>query len=230
MAETKAPLVSVIVPAYNAAPFIAEALESVLRQDYRPIEVIVVDDGSADATAEIARSFGPPVLVLGQAHAGIGAARNAAIAAAYGELLAFLDADDLWTPGKLSRQVSQLEADSSLDMVFGQAVEFRTADDGRIVERPPASGLLPGAALIRMDAFHRVGWFRTNLRVGEFIDWYARATESGLRSAIRSEPVLRRRIHKSNTGTIDKAACVDYISVVRAALERRRRTGSFKKD
>ncbi len=226
MTEGQAPLVSVVVPAYNAAAFIAEALRSVLEQDYRPIDVIVADDGSSDGTRDIARSFGPPVRVIAQAHGGIGAARNNAIASARGELLAFIDADDLWTPGKLSRQVSLLTEDASLDMVFGQVVEFRTAAGGQVIESPPASGLAPGAALIRMDAFHRVGWFRTDLRVGEFIDWYARACELGLHSSVLPEPVLRRRIHHSNTGIRERAARTDYATVVRAALERRRRAAS----
>jgi len=225
MSEDSAPLVSVVIPAYNAGPYIEEALRSVLQQDYRPLEVIVVDDGSTDNTSGVARPFGPPVRILAQPHAGIGAARNAGVAAAQGRFLAFLDADDLWTPHKLSRQMSLLADDESLDLVFGQVIEFRRAADGQVAESPAVSGLVPGAALMRRSLFDRVGWFRRDLRVGEFIDWCARARELSMKSAVLPEPVLRRRIHGDNSGVRERDARPDYARVVRAALERRRERG-----
>jgi len=225
MREDSAPLISVVIPAYNAGAYLEEALRSVLAQDCRPLEAIVVDDGSADNTTEVARSFGPPVRVLAQQHAGAGAARNTGVAAAQGELLAFLDADDLWTPHGLLRLADVLAGDPSLDLVFGQVIEFRRATDGQVAESPAVTGLLPGAALMRRSLFDRVGGFRTDLRVGEFIDWCARARELGLRTAILPEPVLRRRIHGENTGVRERDARPDYARVVRDALERRRECG-----
>ncbi|RPI57435.1 MAG: glycosyltransferase family 2 protein [Acidobacteria bacterium] len=106
--EAIAPLVSVIVPAYNAEAFIQATLESVVRQTYRNLEVIVVDDGSTDGTAGIVRSFtarDSRVALLQQANAGVAAARNAAIQAARGPFIAPIDADDLWKPEKIERQV-----------------------------------------------------------------------------------------------------------------------------
>ena len=222
MPEAGAPLISVVVPAYNAAAFLEEALSSVAAQRYEPIEVIVVDDGSTDGTSEAARSFQPPVRLIAQPHAGPGAARNAGVAAARGEYLAFLDADDLWTPSSLALRLNALEQRAA-DLVYGQVIEFRAAAGGRVVENPPATALLAGTALLRASAFHRVGWFRTDLRLGEFIDWCARAHETGLRMDALAQPVLRRRIHGSNTGIREHAARTDYVQVVRAALERRRR-------
>ena len=117
------PLVSVMIGAYNAAPYLGEAIESALGQDYEPIELIVVDDGSTDGTAEVARRYSQ-ARVIQQENGGNGSARNRAVENASGELYAFLDADDLFTPGKLSLQKAALDADPTLDMVFGHVREF----------------------------------------------------------------------------------------------------------
>lgn len=102
------PTVSVIIPVYNGERFLAEAIRSALDQTLSPAEIIVIDDGSTDASAEVARGFGPPVRVLAQANLGPAAARNLGVAHAAGDLLAFLDADDLWMPEKLAYQVQFL--------------------------------------------------------------------------------------------------------------------------
>ena len=224
MSESHAPLVSAVIPAHNAERYIGPAIESILAQPHRPIEIIVVDDGSDDATAAVARSFGPPVRVIAEPHAGAGAARNRGVEEARGEFLAFLDADDLWTPGKLACQLGCLQADPSLDYVLGHAVEFRTAPDGTVSEGVTMLGAAAGAMLIRRQAFQLVGLLRTDLRTGEFIDWFARAREMGLPSAVAPEIVLRRRIHAANMGITDRAGRADYAEVVRAALARRRGT------
>jgi glycosyltransferase involved in cell wall biosynthesis len=226
MSEHSAALASVVIPAYNARACLEEALRSVWEQDYRPVELIVVDDGSTDQTAEVAHAFRPPVRVLVQQHAGAGAARNAGAAAAEGSLLSFLDADDLWTPHALARLANVLAGDPKLDLVFGQVIEFRGTADGRLLERPPVSAMLPGTTLMRRSSFERVGGFRTDLRVGEFIDWGARARELGLKAAILPAPVLRRRIHGENTGVRERNARGDYATVVRDALKRRRGRGA----
>lgn len=101
----------------------------------------------------------------------------------------------------------------------------RIAGDGSVHEEPPASGILIGAMLVRMATFQRVGWLRMDLRMGEFIDWMARAREAGLRLASLPEPVLRRRIHDTNTGVRVHALRNEYAAVVKAALDRRRSSG-----
>ena len=212
-------LVSVVVPGYNAGRYLGAAIESILAQEYRPIEIIVVDDGSEDHTAAVAQSFAPAARLVAGPHAGAGAARNRGIEEARGEYLAFLDADDLWTAGKLARQMERFQADSSLDYVLGQVVQFRDEIEGRVM-----AGAVAGAMLIRRAAFDRVGPLRTDLRLGEFIDWFARARELGLRNEVLPEVVLRRRIHTTNTGIRERSGRVDYAEVVRAALARRRGT------
>jgi glycosyltransferase involved in cell wall biosynthesis len=219
---------SVMIGAYDAAPYLGEAIESVLAQDYEPIELIVVDDGSTDGTAEVARSF-PQVKVIQQENGGNGAARNRAVENASGELYAFLDADDRFTLGKLRLQKGALDADPGLDMVFGHVREFLSPEldeETRASLRPPAAEPMPWTApnlmLIRRESFQRVGPFTTAVRVGVTVDWFARAAEAGLRYAILPEVVLERRLHTQNNGLRESASRSQYLQVIRQAMERRR--------
>ena len=120
--NTHLPLVSVIIPAYNRDRYLAEAIESVLAQTYPAIELIVVDDGSSDRTAEVAQRYA--LTYHFQPNGGISAARNAGIALATGEFLAFLDSDDIWMLDKLSKQMIPFGTDLDLEAVFGYAEQF----------------------------------------------------------------------------------------------------------
>lgn len=120
-----APLVSVIIPTYNCAEFLREAIESVLQQEYSNLELIVVDDGSTDDTPEVLRSFTDPRLTVHrQAKAGVSAARNAGLDRARGDYISFLDADDRWLPGKLNRDISLLQETASIGIVVSNFVRF----------------------------------------------------------------------------------------------------------
>ena len=222
------PLISVMIGAYNAAPYLGEAIESVFAQDYEPIELIVVDDGSTDGTADVARSFAR-VQLIQQENGGNGAARNRAVESASGELYAFLDADDRFTSGKLMLQKAALDADPGLDIVFGHVREFLSPEldeETRASLRPPAPDPMPWTApnlmLVRRESFERVGAFTTAVRVGVTVDWFARAAEAGLRYSILPEVVLERRLHTQNNGLRERASRSQYLEVIRQAMERRR--------
>jgi len=115
---TNDPLVSVIMPAYNAAPFIAAAIDSVLAQTYTQFELIVVDDGSTDETAHIVHSYGRRVRYIFQQNARQAAARNCGLRQASGELCAFIDADDIWLPEKLEKQVAFFKQHPEVGLVY----------------------------------------------------------------------------------------------------------------
>ena len=222
------PLISVMIGAYNAAPYLGEAIESVFAQDYEPIELIVVDDGSTDGTADVARGFAQ-VHVIQQENGGNGAARNRAVENASGELYAFLDADDRFTPGKLTLQKAALDADPGLHIVFGHVREFLSPEldeETRASLRPPAPDPMPWTApnlmLVRRESFERVGPFTTAVRVGVTVDWFARAAEAGLRYSILPDVVLERRLHTQNNGLRESASRSQYLEVIRQAMERRR--------
>jgi glycosyltransferase involved in cell wall biosynthesis len=220
--------VSVVIPAQDAERHLREAIDSALGQTFAPLEILVVDDGSTDRTADVASSYGPPVRCVRLEHAGVATALNRGVDEAQGELLAFLDADDVWTPGKLALQVAALAAEPELDLVLGDVEYFHSpelTDDERAtlpLPQGPVAGLSKGTMLIRRAAFLRVGPFATEWTTGEFVDWWARAVDGGLRSARLDAVVMHRRLHASNSGIRDRDARLDYVRIVRSALKRRR--------
>jgi glycosyltransferase involved in cell wall biosynthesis len=111
-------MVSVIMPAYNAADFMDEALQSILQQNYQPLEILVVDDGSSDETPAVAARYGDRIRYVRQANAGPGAARNKGLDMARGELIAFLDSDDTWLAGKLAKQTALMSANPGIGLSF----------------------------------------------------------------------------------------------------------------
>lgn len=194
-------LVGIVIPAFNAAEWVAQALTSVIAQTYRPIDVIVVDDGSTDATSTIAEGHqsGDPaarVRVTIQAHGGVGAARNRGAALVSGDLLAFHDADDLCARDGLASRVAVLRARAEVDLVFGHERRFASIDEGGPVALGGAQpSCLPGSMLVRRDAFARVGEFDTRLGVAEGLEWMLRARDAGLRSVTLPAQVRWRRVH-----------------------------------
>ncbi|HEV7766893.1 MAG TPA: glycosyltransferase family A protein [Thermoanaerobaculia bacterium] len=217
---------SVVIPTYNVSRYITESLQSVLAQLPSDAEVIVVDDGSTDDTAAIAESFGAPVRVIRAAHAGIGATVNRGFAEARGTLIAGIDADDRWLPRKMSRQLAALDADPSLDVVFGHVRQF-VSPEVRDPERfaitdEPMPGLHRGTMVLRAAAWHRVGPMETDLILGEFISWYSRAIDADLKMLMLPDVVYERRVHGNNTVIQARDAYGDYLRVVKATLDRRR--------
>ncbi len=221
------PTISVVIPVYNAERYLVEAVHSVLAQTLPVAEIILVDDGSTDGSAAVAQQFAAPTRYLTQDHAGAGAARNRGAQSAQGDLIAFLDADDRWTPDKLARQ-TQAWAERQADMIFGAVQQFHSPElDAQTRKRirldsTPTQAHLVGTLLMERASFLTVGPFAEHLRTGEFIDWYLRATHQGLSALILPEVMLFRRLHSANSGIVNRAARSDYAQVIKAALDRRR--------
>lgn len=220
--------VSVVIPARDAERYLAETIESALKQTVTPAEIVVVDDGSTDRTAEIAGSFGSIVRVVGQPGSGVSVAINRGIAETSSPLLAMLDADDLWPAEKLEVQAAKLVALPQLDAVFGFARNFASPEmsdeEAAKIRFDPEPGPFraKGTMLIRRAAFDRIGPFDTRWRVGDFVDWHARAEEAGFATEMVEEVVLLRRVHASNFTRVTRDAHIDYVRVAREALKRRR--------
>ncbi len=214
------PRVSLVIPCFNAESYVGEAIASALAQTRLPDEIIVVDDGSEDDSGRVVRAFGEAVRYVWQENQGIGGARNTGLANATGEIVAFLDADDLWPVDSLASRLAILAADPGVDLAYGKVVEFQ--DVGGRYRELSIPGRLAGASLVRRPVFDRIGAFDPALRIGETIDWVARAEAAGCRSGRTDTVVLRRRMHGTNTMIRLKGARNEYLQVLRAAIERRR--------
>lgn len=228
------PLVSVIIPVYNGERYLDEAIGSVLAQTYQPIEIIVIDDGSTDGSADVAKRCST-VRYCVQENQGIGAARNHGVDLARGTCVAFLDADDVWTQDKLAYQMEALQNDPTVDVVFGYAKEFQSVGsaqevrDARISDVKAVPGHIPSAMLVTKQAFHRAGPFESKWRVGEFADWYLHAMEKGLRMTMLPNLVVWRRVHGGNNGVRQREAFGDYVRILKASLDRRRAAQSDRR-
>lgn len=215
--------VGVAVPVYNCERFVAEALQSVLAQSRPVAEVVVVDDGSDDASAQVASSLGASVRVVRQRHAGIGAARSRAMGLLQSEFLVTLDADDLLTPNSVEARLNALASRPDVDVVFGRVRHFAERAGGRPVALDqPQPAHVPGGMLIRRTAYERVGPFAATLRVAEALDWLLRARECGLHELTVSEQVLWRRVHQNNNSLTQRGSLSEFPRALKASLDRRR--------
>ena len=201
------PNVSVIIPAYNAEAYIAETVHSALHQTYRDLEVIVVDDGSTDRTVACLEQFGSQVRVLQQRNAGVARARNAGVGVASGSWIAFLDADDLWLPDKLERQL----ADPGASMSYTDRFNFGSRGD--VPELQSQVGPMPSGDLfvpllsegnfitltsvvLRRELFEAMGGFYTGLNGTEDWDLWIRIAERHEIECVH-EPLVRYRFHSA---------------------------------
>jgi glycosyltransferase involved in cell wall biosynthesis len=221
--------ISVLIACYNAEAYVAEAIQSVLNQTSPAHEIIVIDDGSTDGTADVLAGFSRRTVVLRQSNQGVAAALNAGITHATGDAIAFLDADDLWTPGKLALQRDRLSAAPELDAVFAHMESFLSPE--LATTTPPLSAEdaagrpapIKGTMLIRRTALDRLGHFDPARRHADFIAWYARATAQGFRWEMLDSVVYRRRIHESNMGRRARSSQhADYLTVFKELMDRRR--------
>jgi glycosyltransferase involved in cell wall biosynthesis len=220
--------ISVIIPVYNDSAYLAEALQSVFTQSYPPAEVIVVDDGSTDDSATIAMCFADQIQLHRLQHSGAGAARNYGVTKANGELLSFLDADDLWAPRKLERQVQALVENPDLEAVFAHLEHFYSPEISQeernrlFCPSIPVKCTTAVAMLIRRKNFEKVGGFDQSGKLGEVVEWYLRARQNGLVDLVLDDVLVKRRIHRSNTGILRSSERSHYVTIVKNALDQRR--------
>jgi glycosyltransferase involved in cell wall biosynthesis len=222
--------VSAIIPLYNGARHIRTAIDSVLAQDQPPDEVIVVNDGSTDDSPSIVGSY-DKVTLLQQPKAGPAGARNAGILAASGDLIAFLDQDDLWTPDKLRLQVAHLDANPHLGFVLAWQRHFLETDVPRpgwfrpelVDAERPCIG--PGTLVAHRRLFDDLGLFDTTLRTASDGDWILRGRDLGVAFDTMTDVLLLRRIHDTNQSADVPTVHAEMLRLVHDSLARRRRQG-----
>jgi len=211
--------VSVVMTAWNAEWFVEAALSSVLHQTVVPEQIVVVDDGSTDATAAIADALDPRVTVVRCAHAGVGASRNAGLAVARHPLVAFIDADDVWLPPKLERQLAVLADDPAREAVFCKFDEFTDVDHppapGTRAPRTDQSASLSTGVLLPRAVVDRIGAFPEG-PVSDWLAWWARARAMDVHEYVVPEVLYRRRLHSANNSLRKRG---DGSAIVNIAFE-----------
>lgn len=219
------PSISVVIPAYQAAGFITESIESVLAQDRPALEVIVVDDGSTDGTADVVRGFGDAVtLVQHPGNRGEGAARNSGLDAASGDLIAMHDADDRMRPHRLRTQLEHLVAGGRVrGCVVARALAFDEAD-GPLPAWVGADADLyaPALVLAWRGTYDVVGGYDEELDFGADADWLVRVKAAGFEVALLDEVLTDRRVHDSNMTAVNPDGQRSFLTSLRKVLADRR--------
>ena len=238
--KIETPRVTVIIPTYNRAGCLREAVDSVLAQDFRDFELIVVDDGSTDDTPRLLQEYGDEIRVFRQENCGVSTARNAGISVSRGALIAFLDSDDLWLQGKLARQVEFFKAHA--DALICQTEEIwvrngrrvnpgkRHRKRGGMIFEPSLDLCLvsPSAVMVRKELFQRVGFFDESLPACEDYDLWLRVSCRFPVHLIDSPLIVKRGGHPdqlSRIAGLDKfriSAIVKLLDGDRLSVEQRR--------
>ncbi len=204
------PLVSVIICVYNGEKYIAEAMESILSENYPRIEIICLDDGSTDSTINILKKFGAAVKISSQENKGVAIARNQANKIAQGELITYLDSDDLFVQGRIAKMVEVFSQKPKTAIVFGQIKQFITPElasstlEKIKLKEEILTGVCPGGIMYRSDIFKQIGEFEEGNHTAYFLDWYLKAKEQKLIEEYLEQVVTLRRIHPNNSGLIQK--------------------------
>jgi glycosyltransferase involved in cell wall biosynthesis len=221
------PLVSVVIPVFNGERFLREAVESVLAQKYSPVEIIIVDDGSTDGTATVARSLSETVRYLHQTNQGPAAARNRGIEQARGSLIAFADADDLWPADKFELQLPYLITDPAIEIVMGRIQQVLLSATKADEFAEPAFSVNLGSAVIRKSVFERVGLFDETMRYSEDVDWFMRARETGVAITTIDAVTLFYRQHEQNMTRGKSTSELNVLKALKKSLDRRRDRAGF---
>ena len=227
----KHPSVSVIVPVFNGAPYLEAALASVLAQTNPPSEIITIDDGSDDDSAtliqQMAASAPVPICYVRQQQRGPGAARNHGVAIATGEILAFLDQDDLWAEAKLQQQVQIFQADPALGIVLAHQIYFLDVGFVRpawvrpeLLEKPTLA-LTPSALAVRRHVFAQIGGFNEEMLLWSDTDWFFRAQDAGVPLAYAPEVLVQHRIHTQNQSRIATRFHQELLGLVQQSIRRK---------
>lgn len=242
--ENQKPLVTVIIPTYNRVRFLKEAIDSVLSQDFKNFELIVVDDGSTDNTFELLSEYRDSIKFLKQNNKGVSAARNRGIAEAKGELIAFLDSDDLWLPGKLAAQLEFFQSYPDALICQTEEIWIRSGKrvnpkkrhkkfSGMIFEQSlPLCIVSPSAVMARTSLFEKVGLFDENLPACEDYDLWLRVSCEYPIYLIDTPFIIKRGGHTdqlSKTPLLDKYRIQAIMNIIDSnRLTRRRRSAAVE--
>ncbi len=221
-------LVSCVIPVFNGERFLAEAIDSVLAQTYDRVEIIVVDDGSTDATRTVAESYVPRVSYVHQCNTGPSSARNAGVQRAAGAVIAFLDSDDIWRAEKLAIQMKYFDARADLAICTAYMHNFWSADLGAERDSTDATTLiadqpnLGSTFMARRALFEAIGLLDPSLKHRDLHEFVLRATDAGYAVQALQDVLVDRRIHDANMSRDrNSGGEFELIAIARARIARR---------
>ncbi len=224
------PLVSCIVPTHNDEQYLADSLDSILSQTYRPVEIIVADDGSTDGTADLLVEYEGRVTCVRQERKGPASARNLGLDVARGDFVAFLDADDVWLEEKLERQIARFEQRPNLDLLYTAFSYFWEPSSPPSAPAPsdawwdrPISSCHISSLLARRAAFDTYGRLDPDLKHGEHTTWLIAAKSAGARFEVLGDVLVLRRLHPDSLTRIDQTETIDgFLHVLRTWRDAKR--------
>jgi glycosyltransferase involved in cell wall biosynthesis len=222
--------ISVIIPTYNRADLLKGCLTSILQQSVKPAEIVVIDDGSNDHTEEVVKSY-DGVSYHVKEHSGIAKTLNYGLSKVTQPMLTFLDSDDLWEPDFIKVQYENLIRSKNIDGVFCHHRRFYDYPVHRLLtpaERNEEMRIYPAklkaGMLIATIPFMSVGLFNETIKQGDFIDWYMRAIERGIKFKMVKDCLMKRRIHENNITSDRSTNSSNLLKVIASGLQRRRRS------
>ena len=222
------PRISVVIPVWNGAQYLRQALESVLAQTYPAAEILVIDDGSTDSSPSIVESFGTVCRLVRQPHSGLARSRNHGIEISTGDLIAFFSHDDIWDRKKLEEQCAVLNDHPDVQYVISHFEYFLDADASvpenfrkELLDRALV-GRIPETLIARRELFKRIGVFSTEYKSIEDFDWFLRARDAGIPEATLPQVHLRKRIHGTNMSLLTQGVSTELLEAVRQSLQRKR--------
>jgi glycosyltransferase involved in cell wall biosynthesis len=226
--EAKDFLISVIIPVYNGEAFLAEAVGSILEQHYDPLEIIVIDDGSTDRTRQVAADLQGNIRYFYQPNRGLPVSRNKGVQMARGNVICFLDVDDLWTKNKLALQLTHLKQNPSVLIVLGhtQLMRWTGNKEGKqefVLWGKPVLAMSMGSALFKRQVFDQVGLFDETQRYCDDLDWFMRAREMRISILVHPEVTLFYRRHANNMTNEAELGKQGLVMMIKKSLNRRAR-------
>jgi glycosyltransferase involved in cell wall biosynthesis len=225
------PLISVILPIYNSEKYLREAIDSVFQQEYTPIEIIVIDDGSTDGSSHIIQECAGKIQYYYQENQGPAAARNLGLQKASGDFVTFIDGDDIWPDDKLKNQMSCFEKYPETEIVQG-LVKRIDLSNGEPVETEEEQLFIHsnlGAMIIRKAVFTKIGIFDKTLTYHSDTDFWFRARESGIKILVDKRIALIYRIHGENHTSGKTTETLGFANILKKSMDRRRnQSGEIK--
>jgi len=240
------PLVSVVIPVYNGEQFIAECLESVYNQTYRPLEIIIVDDGSNDNSIDVMNQIPIEKKIIQQKNGDVSRARNVGVNNATGEFVAFMDQDDIWLPQKVEQQVQIFRQNLNVDLVFTDLIKlfpngkqhhakdkhkialFLT-DENLFATLSRKNVLMPSAVMIRKSSFIAAGSFDESFKTCGDYELWLRMAALGMKFRYVPEPLILYRYHEKCSSKQTKTMFYDRLHAVKKTFVNGQLTAEQKK-